>query len=213
MVNIRRMSIPVFHARLQRKAGRYDSWMRYYRCQRARAAGQGEGGFPTPSSMSKRYGPVSAIPCSGSASTHRTPGPSMRRQRWMRRFDFDRRRPSACAGGVVPALNLPAPVKYLKASEVESSHFHYWRDNAVLTWMHGRLLFGWVLRMPWLLARRLRGRPNRRPSDQQDIGENRETAHGQAVTVKAQPGQQRFPVGPGPAVKSRKAMPPPPRHP
>ncbi len=83
----------------------------------------------------------------------------MRGQRWMRRFDFDPEVAVRLRWRGVPALNLPAPVKYLKAREGGVSHFHYWRDNAVLTWMHCRLLFGWVLRLPWLLARRLSGRP------------------------------------------------------
>lgn len=83
----------------------------------------------------------------------------MRGQRWMRRFDFDPEAAVRLRWRGVPALNLPAPVKYLNASEGGVSHFHYWHDNAVLTWMHGRLLFGWVIRLPWLLARRLSGRP------------------------------------------------------
>jgi len=31
------------------------------------------------------------------------------------------------------------------------SHFHYLRTNAVLTWMHARLMIGFLLRLPWLL--------------------------------------------------------------
>jgi glycosyltransferase involved in cell wall biosynthesis len=78
----------------------------------------------------------------------------MRGQRWMRRFDFD---PEAvvrlCWRGVRP-LNLPAPVKYLAACEGGVSHFNYLRDNTLLTWMHLRLLLGFVLRLPFLLFRR-----------------------------------------------------------
>jgi glycosyltransferase involved in cell wall biosynthesis len=80
----------------------------------------------------------------------------MRGQRWMRRFDFD---PEAvvrmCWRGVQP-LNLPAPVRYLSAEEGGVSHFNYLRDNALLTWMHARLLAGFVLRLPLLLWRRVR---------------------------------------------------------
>jgi glycosyltransferase involved in cell wall biosynthesis len=82
----------------------------------------------------------------------------MRGQRWMRRFDFD---PEAvvrmCWRGVRP-LNLPATVRYFRADEGGVSHFNYLRDNLLLTWMHARLLAGFVLRLPLLLARRLRGR-------------------------------------------------------
>ena len=79
----------------------------------------------------------------------------MRGQRWMRRFDFD---PEAvvrlCWRGVRP-VNLPAPVKYLRADEGGVSHFNYLRDNTLLTWMHLRLVLGFLLRLPLLLLRRL----------------------------------------------------------
>ena len=79
----------------------------------------------------------------------------MRRNRFMRRFDFD---PEAvvrlCWAGVRP-LNLDAPVRYLSAEEGGVSHFKYLRDNALLTWMHARLFIGFVLRLPLLLGRRL----------------------------------------------------------
>jgi glycosyltransferase involved in cell wall biosynthesis len=79
----------------------------------------------------------------------------MRGQRWMRRFDFD---PEAvvrlCWRGVRP-INLDAPVKYLAACEGGVSHFNYLRDNTLLSWMHLRLMLGFVLRLPLLLTRRL----------------------------------------------------------
>lgn len=79
----------------------------------------------------------------------------MRRNRFMRRFDFD---PEAvvrlCWAGVRP-LNLDAPVRYLSAEEGGVSHFKYLRDNALLTWMHARLFLGFVLRLPLLVWRRL----------------------------------------------------------
>jgi glycosyltransferase involved in cell wall biosynthesis len=78
----------------------------------------------------------------------------MRRNRFMRRFDFD---PEAvvrlCWAGVRP-LNLDAPVRYLSAEEGGVSHFKYLRDNALLTWMHTRLFIGFVLRLPLLVGRR-----------------------------------------------------------
>jgi len=80
----------------------------------------------------------------------------MRRQPWMRHFDFD---PEAvvrlCWRGVKP-VNLPAPVRYYRADEGGVSHFNYLRDNLLLSWMHTRLFFGFVLRLPILLARRVR---------------------------------------------------------
>ena len=76
----------------------------------------------------------------------------MERSRWMRRFDFD---PEAavrlCWRGVAP-INLAAPVKYLRPEDGGVSHFNYVRDNALLTWMHLRLLAGFVLRLPLLLC-------------------------------------------------------------
>jgi glycosyltransferase involved in cell wall biosynthesis len=78
----------------------------------------------------------------------------MRRQPWMRRFDFD---PEASVRlvwrGLTP-VNIPAPVRYLRPDEGGVSHFNYWRDNALLTWMHLRLVFEGLLRMPVLLYRR-----------------------------------------------------------
>ena len=80
----------------------------------------------------------------------------MRHQLWMRRFDFDVEAVvRLCWLGVRP-INLPAPVRYFRAEEGGVSHFHYWRDNALLTWMHFRLFFGFLVRLPLLLARRLR---------------------------------------------------------
>jgi len=80
----------------------------------------------------------------------------MQATRWMRRFDFD---PEAAVRlvwrGLVP-LNLPAPVRYLRPEEGGVSHFRYWRDNALLSWMHFRLMLGFAWRLPALLARRVR---------------------------------------------------------
>jgi glycosyltransferase involved in cell wall biosynthesis len=82
----------------------------------------------------------------------------MQSTRFMRRFDFD---PEAvvrlCWAGVRP-INLDAPVRYLAADEGGVSHFKYGRDNTLLTWMHTRLFIGFVLRLPWLLWRRLTAR-------------------------------------------------------
>ncbi|MFN0317085.1 MAG: glycosyltransferase family 2 protein [Burkholderiales bacterium] len=80
----------------------------------------------------------------------------MERTRWMRRFDFDVEAAVRLTWRGLPIINLPAPVRYLKPEEGGVSHFRYLRDNALLSWMHTRLLLGFLLRLPLLLARKLR---------------------------------------------------------
>ena len=79
----------------------------------------------------------------------------MQRSRWMRRFDFDAEAAVRLAWRGVPLVNLPAPVRYFTSEEGGVSHFNYWRDNALLTSMFLRLLAGFAIRLPVLLARRL----------------------------------------------------------
>ncbi|MEF8736331.1 MAG: glycosyltransferase family 2 protein [Candidatus Accumulibacter necessarius] len=81
----------------------------------------------------------------------------MRANRWMRRFDFDPEAAVRLCWAGVPPLNRDAPVRYLRPDEGGVSHFRYLRDNTLLTWMHGRLFLGFLLRLPWLLARKLSG--------------------------------------------------------
>lgn len=83
----------------------------------------------------------------------------MSRQPWMRRFDFDTEAVVRLAWRGVKPINLDAPVKYLTAEEGGVSHFRYGRDNVLLTWMHTRLVIEFVLRLPWLVWRRLLRRP------------------------------------------------------
>lgn len=75
---------------------------------------------------------------------------------WMRRFDFD---PEAavrlCWRGLHP-INVSAPIRYFRPDEGGVSHFNYVRDNVLLTWMHIRLMVGFILRLPMLVVRRLR---------------------------------------------------------
>ena len=47
-------------------------------------------------------------------------------------------------------INLATPVRYLTAAEGGVSQFRYVRDNLLLSWMHIRLFFGFLLRMPRL---------------------------------------------------------------
>ncbi len=83
----------------------------------------------------------------------------MRRTMWMRRFDFDTEAVVRLAWRGVRPINVDAAVRYLAAGEGGVSHFRYVRDNALLSWMHLRLMAGFVLRLPVLLWRRVRGGP------------------------------------------------------
>lgn len=80
----------------------------------------------------------------------------MRRQPWMRRFDFDPEAAVRLVWRGLDPVNVRAPVRYLRPGEGGVSHFNYVRDNALLTWMHTRLVLEFVLRLPFLLVRRAR---------------------------------------------------------
>jgi glycosyltransferase involved in cell wall biosynthesis len=80
----------------------------------------------------------------------------MQRNRWMRRFDFDAEAVVRLSWRGVPMVNLPAPVRYFTPEQGGVSHFNYWRDNVLLTSMYLRLLPGFLLRLPRLIARRIR---------------------------------------------------------
>lgn len=71
-----------------------------------------------------------------------------------RRFDFDPEVAVRLCWKGVPVMNLKTPVKYLTAEEGGISQFRYLRDNCLLTWMHFRLLCGFLLRSPVLLLRK-----------------------------------------------------------
>ena len=75
-------------------------------------------------------------------------------RRWMRRFDFDAEAVVRLSWHGVKAVNLDAPVRYLSAEEGGVSHFNYYRDNALLTGMHLRLLGGFLVRGLIRLLRR-----------------------------------------------------------
>jgi glycosyltransferase involved in cell wall biosynthesis len=78
----------------------------------------------------------------------------MRRTRWMRRFDFEAEAAVRLSWRGVPAVNVSAPVRYFTREEGGVSHFNYWRDNLLLTSMYLRLLAGFLIRLPLLIARR-----------------------------------------------------------
>lgn len=82
----------------------------------------------------------------------------MESQRWMRRFDFDTEAAVRLVWRGLRCINIPVPVRYLRRDEGGVSHFRYGRDNVLLIWMHSRLLLGFVLRLPVLLARVLERR-------------------------------------------------------
>ncbi|MHB8255499.1 MAG: glycosyltransferase family 2 protein [Acidiferrobacter sp.] len=77
----------------------------------------------------------------------------MSAQRGMRRFDFDAEAVVRMSWRGVPAINLPATVRYIRPDEGGVSQFRYFRDNTLLTWMHIRLFFGLLIRLPILLKR------------------------------------------------------------
>lgn len=79
----------------------------------------------------------------------------MRSSLWMRRFDFDVEAVVRLSWTGLPARNLPAQVRYFTPAEGGVSHFHYGRDNALLSSMHARLFAGFLVRLPYLLIRRL----------------------------------------------------------
>jgi glycosyltransferase involved in cell wall biosynthesis len=78
----------------------------------------------------------------------------MHSTRWARRFDFEPEVAVRLAWRGVPAINLPTPVRYLAAADGGISQFRYVRDNVLLTWMHTRLLLGFLRRLPSLILRR-----------------------------------------------------------
>lgn len=72
---------------------------------------------------------------------------------YARRFDFEPEVAVRLAWRGVPIINLPTPVRYPSKEEGGISQFRYLRDNTLLTWMHLRLFFGFLARLPWLIAR------------------------------------------------------------
>lgn len=72
-----------------------------------------------------------------------------------RRFDFDPEVAVRLAWRNVPTINKPVPVRYLSPEQGGVSHFNFLRDNILLSWMHIRLVVGFLFRLPCLLIRRL----------------------------------------------------------
>lgn len=66
-----------------------------------------------------------------------------------RRMDFDPEIAVRLAWAGTPIVNIPTRVLYPPGG---ISHFHMVRDNARISWMHTRLFFGMLLRLPALLS-------------------------------------------------------------
>ena len=82
----------------------------------------------------------------------------MEQQTWMRGYDFDSEAAiRLCWRGIIP-INVAVPVRYFRPEEGGVSHFKYLRDNVILICMHVRLLAESLLRLPFLLRRRLANR-------------------------------------------------------
>jgi len=73
--------------------------------------------------------------------------------KFARRFDFDPEVAVRLAWIGVPIINLPTPVRYPSKEEGGISQFRYIRDNVLLTRMHIRLFFGFLLRLPLIAWR------------------------------------------------------------
>ena len=74
--------------------------------------------------------------------------------RFARRFDFDPEVAVRLCWRNISLKNLDCPVRYLSEAEGGVSQFRYLRDNSLLTWMHMRLLTGFICRLPLLALRR-----------------------------------------------------------
>lgn len=62
-------------------------------------------------------------------------------------MDFDPEIAVRMAWQAVPVVNLPTRVRYCRREEGGVSHFRMVRDNALISWMHTRLVFGALLRL------------------------------------------------------------------
>jgi glycosyltransferase involved in cell wall biosynthesis len=79
----------------------------------------------------------------------------IRRKAPGRRMAFDPELLVRASWAGIPIRYTPVEVRY---PEGGASHFHYLRDNAIISWMHTRLILGMILRLPMLLWRKTRGR-------------------------------------------------------
>ncbi|MDR2215705.1 MAG: glycosyltransferase family 2 protein [Nevskiaceae bacterium] len=92
----------------------------------------------------------------------------MQRHRLASRMDFDPEIMVRLYWAGVRFRALPTKVVYPPGG---LSHFRLWRDNARISWLHTRLFFGMLLRLPMLLWRKTTGRAGR-GKHWASIGEN-----------------------------------------
>ncbi len=67
-----------------------------------------------------------------------------------KRMAFDPEILVRCLWAGIELRYLPVEVRYPEGGR---SHFHYFRDNLEISWMHTRLVLGMLVRLPRLLAR------------------------------------------------------------
>ena len=72
---------------------------------------------------------------------------ALRAAAWGNAMDFDPEIVVNMAWHGTPILNLPTQVRYLSKEEGGVSHFRLWRDNALISWMHTRLMFSLFFRL------------------------------------------------------------------
>jgi len=69
------------------------------------------------------------------------------------RMEFDPEILVRAAWAGIPLISMPTQVTY----PIDGvSHFKMWRDNVRISWMHTRLFFGMLWRLPVLLTRNIR---------------------------------------------------------
>lgn len=73
-------------------------------------------------------------------------------------MDFDPEIAVRMVWAGVRVINLPTRVRYVPAEEGGVSHFRMFRDNVLISWMHTRMVFGAIFRIPVFAFRRLRSR-------------------------------------------------------
>jgi glycosyltransferase involved in cell wall biosynthesis len=71
-------------------------------------------------------------------------------------MDFDPEIAVRLCWAGVPILNIPTRVRYVSAADGGVSHFRMGRDNVLISWMHTRMVFGAIARLPWRIGARSR---------------------------------------------------------
>jgi predicted LPLAT superfamily acyltransferase len=70
-----------------------------------------------------------------------------------KRMDFDIEVIVRLYWRAVPVISMPTRVIYPPGG---ISHFRAWKDNVLISWLHTRLFFGMLFRLPMLLSRRVK---------------------------------------------------------